>query len=115
MTGVVVVVDAISGVAESALGAGTPFPGGGITEVGPLSGSVDVEVFVRYNAVCNAAMGPTQSPVGSQFQTPKPGKRFSIMFPVSPQVLAPMAIKVQPLGSSTVLTPVTCTPSGRRG
>lgn len=84
-------------------------------EVGPSSGSVDVEVFVRYRAVCNAPIGPTQSPDGSQFQTPRPGKKFSIRFPVSPHVSSPIATKVQPLGSSIVLTPVACTPSGRSG
>ena len=86
--------------------------GGG---VGPASGSVDVEVFVRYNAVCNAAIGPTQSPDASQFQTPRPGKKFSIRSPVSPHVWSPIGTNVQPRGSSIVLTPVACTPSGSRG
>ena len=53
-------------------------------EVGTSSGSVDVEVFVRYNAVFIAIAGATQSPVASQFQMPKPGKRFSMRFPASP-------------------------------
>ena len=127
--GVVVDVGASSGATESAMGAGRPFPGRGTTgvvsvgaasgrgvvEVGPSSGSVDVEVLVRYNAVCNAPIGPTQSPCDLQFQTPRPGKRFSIILPVSPHVSAPMGRKVQPLGSSIVLTPVACTASGRSG
>ena len=84
-------------------------------EVGKPSGSVDVDVVVRYNAVDIAIAGPTQSPVASQFQMPKPGKRFSMRFPVSPHVSSPTGRKVQPLGSLIVLTPVVCTPSGRSG
>lgn len=83
--------------------------------VGPSSGSVDVDVSVRYKAACNAATGPTQSPCDSQFQTPRPGKKFSIMFPVSPHVSSPIGRNVQPLGSSIVLTPAVCIPSGRSG
>lgn len=37
------------------------------------------------------------------------------MFPVSPHVSSPKATKVQPFGSSIVLTPVACTASGRSG
>lgn len=29
-------------------------------ELGPSSGSVDVEVFVRYSAACNTSAGDTQ-------------------------------------------------------
>lgn len=84
-------------------------------EVGPSSGSVDVDVFVRYKAVCMAKAGDTQSPGDSQFQTPRPGKKFSIKSPVSPHVSSPIGRKVQPLGSSIVLTPLVCIPSGRSG
>ncbi len=109
---------AIAGLTVVGVAPGAVFSGcvsGGCVEVGPSSGSVDVEVFVRYNAVCNAATGPTQSPCGMQFQTPRPGKKFSIRFPVSPHVSSLIGRKVQPLGSSIVLTPVVCTPSGRSG
>lgn len=88
---------------------------GACVGVGPSSGSVDVEVSVRYNAACNAAIGPAQRAADSQFQTPRPGKKFLIRFPVSPQVSSLIGTKVQPLGSSIVLTPMVCTPSGRSG
>ena len=61
-------------------------------EVGTSSGSVDVEVFVRYNAVFIAIAGATQSPVASQFQMPKPGKRFSMRFPASPHDWPPTSM-----------------------
>ena len=47
---------------------------GASLEVGPSSDSVDVDVFVRYNAVCKAAIAATHSYVELHFQTPKPGK-----------------------------------------
>lgn len=86
---------------------------GAAVDVEPSSGSVDVEVLVRYNAVCNATIAPTQTPADSQLQMPRPGKRFSIRS--SPHVLSLMGTKVQPLGSLIVLTPVAWIPSGRRG
>ena len=58
-------------------------------EVGPSSASVDVEVLVRYNAVCRATTGPAQDPVAWQFHTPRPGKKFSTRSPASPQVWPP--------------------------
>ena len=47
---------------------------GASLEVRPSSDSVDVDVFVRYNAVCKANAGETHSMVELHFQTPKPGK-----------------------------------------
>ena len=79
------------------------------------SGSTDVDVMVRYKAVCNAATGRAQLTVTLQFQTPKLGKTFSMIPPESPQFSPVMAIKVQPLGSSVVLTPSVWIPSGRSG
>ena len=87
-----------------------PASAGAFAKVGPSSDSVDVEVFVRYNAVSNtdAAAGPIF--VGSQFQTPRSGKRLWIKPTVPPQsaphIPSHTVVKVQPLGSSTVLTPV---------
>ena len=51
----------------------------------PSSDSVDVDVAVRYNAVCSAAAPNAASPVGSQFQTPRSGKRPSTTPAVPPQ------------------------------
>lgn len=84
---------------------------GASVEVGTSSDSVDVDVFVRYNAVCNAVAASGAIAVGSQFQTPRSGKRFSTIPPLLPLQSAPHAaptkfVKVQPLGSSMVLTPV---------
>ena len=84
-------------------------------EVCPSSGSVDVEVFVRYNAVGKYTAGASQRPEALQFQTPRPGKRSWIKCPSSPQVTSVVGIKVQPLGSSSVSTPLVCTPSGSKG
>ena len=47
---------------------------GAFLEVGPSSDSVDVDVFVRYNAVCKATFGAAHSADALHFQTPKPGK-----------------------------------------
>ena len=107
---------------DGVLAAGASF------KVGPSSGSVDVEVVVRYNAVRKASIGSstcngalpslvpkTHLAVYSQFQIPRSGKKFSIMFPAFPQVCHPTLTNVQPLGSTMVLTPVDCTPSGRSG
>lgn len=82
-------------------------------DVGPSSGSVDVEVFVRYNAVCNAAYPAAHEATALQFQTPKPGKKFLTRL-ASPQP-SHLAIKVQPRGSSVVSTPSVCIASGRSG
>ncbi len=84
-------------------------------KVGPSSASVEVEVFVRYNAVCNAAIGSAQEAVTWQFQTPRPGKKDSIRIPSS-HAWPCMARKVQPLGSSWAMpTLMVCTASGRSG
>ena len=94
-----------------------PVSAGAFAKVGPSSDSVDVEVFVRYDAVSNAnaalvtsSGSPTSAYVGLQFQTPISGKRLWIKPTVPPQsaphILSHTAVKVQPLGSSTVLTPV---------
>lgn len=82
-------------------------------DVGPSSGSVDVEVFVRYNAVCNAAYNNVTSRGATtlQFQTPKPGKKF--LTRLVSLLLSHLAIKVQPRGSSVTSTPSVCTASGR--
>ena len=87
----------------------------GASEVGASSGSADVEVFVRYNAVCKNCAGPTHSPGMWQFQIPRLGKKFWIRSSTSPHVFSIMGTKVQPLGSSSVLTPLVCTPSGSKG
>ena len=100
---------------------------GASLEVGPLSGFVDVDVIVRYNAVCKAKAAPTSprlvgnivgnivgethSAVALHFQTPKPGKRSS----TSPAQLSNLGIKVEPLGSSVVLTSSVCIPPGKSG
>lgn len=76
----------------------------------PSSDSVDVDVAVRYNAVCSADAASTAISVGSQFQTPRSGKRPSTMPAVplqsAPHASPPKLVKVQPLGSSIILTPV---------
>lgn len=83
-------------------------------EVGKLSGSVDVDVVVRYIAVSITIAGDTQVAAALQFQMPKPGKRF--LKRMSPKHVLPfIATKVQPLGSSIVSTPSVCTRSGRSG
>ena len=87
----------------------------GASEVGASSGSVDVEVFVRYNAVCKTCAGATQVTVLWQFQIPRLGKKFWIRLSISPQSFPIMGTKVQPLGSSSVLTLLVCTPSGSKG
>ena len=51
---------------------------GASLEVGPSSGSVDVDVFVRYNAVCKKTAGETHIIVELHFQTPKLGKSSSM-------------------------------------
>ena len=51
---------------------------GASLEVGPSSGSVDVDVFVRYNAVFKALNGETHVADVLHFQTPKPGKSSSM-------------------------------------
>ena len=94
--------------------------GGASVEDDPSSDSVDLDVAVRYSAVSSADAAPTApssadaastaSPVGSQFQTPRSGKSPSTT-PAVPVQLAPHAsppklVKVQPLGSSIMLTPV---------
>ena len=84
---------------------------GASVEVGPSSGSVDVDVFVRYNAVFKAPNGETHVADALHFQTPKPGKRSL----TSPSQLSNAGTKVQPLGSSIVLTPWVCIPSGKSG
>lgn len=84
---------------------------GASLEVGPSSDSVDVDVFVRYKAVCKAKLGEAHSAVALHFQTPKPGKRSS----TSPSQLSELGTKVQPLGSSIVSTPLVCIPSGKSG
>ena len=84
---------------------------GASLEVGPLSGSVDVDVFVRYNAVCKNSFPAAHSAVALHFQTPKPRKRSS----TSPAQLSNLRIKVEPLGSSIVLTSSVCIPSGKSG
>ena len=84
---------------------------GASVEVGPSSGSVDVDVFVRYNAVCKNSAGETQKIDALHFQTPKSGKSSS----TDPSQVSNRATKVQPLGSSFVLTPMVCTPSGKSG
>ena len=67
---------------------------GASVRAGPPSDSVDVEVIVIYNAVCNAIAGlcipiSSQSPDALQFQTPRPGKRFWTMSSAaSPHVLS---------------------------
>ena len=76
------------------------------------SGSVDVEVFVRYNAVCRTSAGETQKSVELHFQTPRSWKK---KFSISIHAVSPSAKYVQPLGSSIKLTPLLWTPSGRRG
>ena len=79
-------------------------------EVGPSSNSVDVEVFVRYNAVSSADAASTAFSVGSQFQTPRSGKSPSttptVPLQLAPHASPPKLVKVQPLGSSIILTPV---------
>ena len=50
----------------------------GASEVGASSGSVDVEVFVRYSAVCKPIAGKTQISGLWQFQIPRLGKKFWI-------------------------------------
>ena len=87
----------------------------GASEVGASSGSVDVEVFVRYNAVCKTCAGATQVTGNWQFQIPRLGKKLWIRSSTSPHVFPIMGTKVQPLGSSSVLTPSVCTPSGSKG
>ena len=82
-------------------------------EVGPSSGSVDVKVFVRYKAVCSATIAATHSFEVLQPQTPKLGKKFLTKL-LSPQSSV-SAMKVQPLGSSIMSTPLVCTASGRSG
>lgn len=76
----------------------------------PSSDSVDVDVAVRYNAVCNADAASTAFSVGSQFQTPRYGKRPSttpaVPIQSAPHASPPKLVKVQPLGSSIILTPV---------
>ena len=86
---------------------------GASLEVGPSSGSVDVDVFVRYNAVCKKKdpSGIAHSANRWHCQTPKPGKRLWTL----PSHLSNFGTKVQPLGSSIVLTPSVCTPSGKSG
>ena len=86
---------------------------GAAMEVGPSSGSVDVDVFVRYNAVRIKEAGEAHSAEASQFHTPRPGK-ISIIVMLPPQS-SKFGTKVQPLGSSIILTPVSCTTSGRTG
>ena len=82
-------------------------------ELKSSSGSVDVEVFVRYSAVEITSAGDAQLATASQLQTPRPGKKSWII--LVPHASSPKATKVQPLGSSIVLTPLVCTPSGMRG
>ena len=99
--GVVVIFGTISSAGESAIGANAgkycqeervssggavvSFSGCACSEAGPLSDSVDVEVWVRYNAVYNTA-GPAIAHIAErlQFATPRLGKRFSIRLPVPP-------------------------------
>ena len=112
------VVDTNTGTAESARGAAAAagswaLDAGAPVEVGPSSGSVDVDVFVRYNAACNTSAGDTHVPPALQFQTPKPGKKSWVKF--GAHASSQFAMKVQPLGSSIMLTPVVCTPSGMSG
>ena len=88
----------------SVLSAGTS------VEDDPSSDSVDVDVAVRYNAVCSADAASTASSVGSQFQTPRSGKSPSttpaVPLQSAPHASPPRLVKVQPLGSSIILTPV---------
>lgn len=83
---------------------------GAFVEDDPSSDSVDVDVAVRYNAVCSANAASKTSPVGSQFQTPRSGKSPSTTpaapLQLSPHAWLPKLVKVQPLGSSIILTPV---------
>ena len=76
----------------------------------PSSDSVDVDVAVRYNAVCRADAASTAISVGLQFQTPRSRKRPSttpaVPLQSAPHASPPKLVKVQPLGSSTILTPV---------
>lgn len=87
---------------------------GASVEGGPSSSSVDVKVFVRYKAVCKASAGETQLADALQLQTPRPGKKLSIELLVAPHS-SDTVTNVQPLGSSIVLTPRVCMPSGRSG
>lgn len=57
-------------------------------EVGPSSGSVDVDVVVRYNAVSKNAAAATHTREELQFQIPKLGNMFSTIFPASPHVFS---------------------------
>ena len=86
---------------------------GAAMEVGPSSGSVDVDVFVRYNAVWINCAGEAHVAIAPHFHTPRPGNISCIL--MSPPHTSKAGMKVQPLGSSIILTPISCTSSGRRG
>ena len=83
---------------------------GASVEDDPSSDSVDIDVAVRYNAVCSADAASTAISVGSQFQTPRSGKSPSttpaVPLQSAPHASPPKLVKVQPLGSSIILTPV---------
>ena len=83
---------------------------GASVEEDPSSDSVDVDVAVRYNAVCSADAASTPVSVGLQFQTPRSGKSPSttpaVPIQSAPHASPPKLVKVQPLGSSIILTPV---------
>ena len=83
---------------------------GASVEEDPSSDSVDVDVAVRYNAVSSADAASGTSSVGSQFQTPRSGKSPSttpaVPLQSAPHASPPKLVKVQPLGSSIILTPV---------
>ena len=86
------------------------FSAGASVEDIPSSDSVEVDVAVRYNAVCSADAASTASSVGSQFQTPRSGKSPSttpaVPIQSAPHASPPKLVKVHPLGSSIILTPV---------
>ena len=83
---------------------------GASVEDDPSSDSVNVDVAVRYNAVCSADAASTTISVGSHFQTPRSGKSPSttptVPLQSAPHASPPKLVKVQPLGSSIILTPV---------
>ena len=83
---------------------------GAFVEDNLSSDSVDVDVAVRYNAVCSANAASTSSSIGSQFQTPRSGKSPwttpTAPAQLNPHASLPQSVKVQPLGSSIILTPV---------
>ena len=74
VTGISPVADKRSLDASGVFSCGCVFGDGAAVEVGPSPGSVDVDVFVRYNAVCINAAGESTVSVDPQFHTPRPGK-----------------------------------------